>query len=216
VGYRTLRLTWFACALLAAAVWARPTMAHPHVWISVEARVVHENGFFTGIAQTWSFDEFYTAYAVQGLDTNRDGIYERGELAELTRKFSGALAELSYFTSAELRGETIRFGSPSDFRLEVKDGILSLSFTLPFGSPVPQGAQGLTFSVSDPARFIAFELVKVGFLASGGGLPDTCRIGIVEPDADALTAPPPGGIPDDFRPALMGFSGTVSVACAAP
>lgn len=217
VGCRTFRLTWFACALLCAAVWARPVLAHPHVWITVEAQVVYENGFFTGIAQTWIFDEFYTSYAVQGLDANGDGAYDQGELAELTSKYRYALGDDAYFTLAELRGEKTPFGSPTDFHLDVKDGILSQSFILPFSSPIPREVPELRFAVFDPSYFIAFELDKVGFLSRGTSVPSTCSIRIMaESDVGPLTLPPRGTVANDFSPNLMEPFGTVSVACGAP
>jgi ABC-type uncharacterized transport system substrate-binding protein len=33
-----------------------------------------------GIRHAWTFDEFYSAMAVQGLDTNGDGVYSAEEL----------------------------------------------------------------------------------------------------------------------------------------
>lgn len=192
-------------------------MAHPHVWIGVEARVVYENGSFTGIAQTWSFDEFSSAYAIQGLDANGDGAYDESELAELTRRYRDATSSDGYFTIAELPGEMIRLGHPTDFRLDVKDGILSQSFTLPFGSPIPPGPRELRFAVFDPSYFIAFELGKVDFQATGRGVPSTCRIRMMmDADAGAPTTPPRQSLPADFSPDLMEPFGTVSVACAAP
>ena len=203
--------------MLVAAIWARPVLAHPHVWIGVEARVVYANGSFTGIAQTWTFDEFSSAYAIQGLDTNGDGAYDDNELAELTRRYRDATNSDGYFTIAELPGEMIRLGRPTDFRLDVKDGILSQTFTLLFGSPIPPGPRELRFAVFDPSYFIAFELGRVDFQATGGSVPSTCRIRMMmDADAGAATASPQQSLPVDFSPDLMEPFGTVSVACAAP
>lgn len=64
-----LMMVWFAMA--------RPAQAHPHVWVTVEATVLYENGQITGLMHKWTFDDMYTAMAIQGLDTNGDGTYSR-------------------------------------------------------------------------------------------------------------------------------------------
>ena len=157
------------------------------------------------------------AYALQGLDINGDGTYDDSELAELTRRYRNATDSDGYFTIAELPGETIQLGQPTDFRLDVKSGILSQSFVLPFSSPISPGPRELRFAIFDPSYFIAFEVEKADFLATGGGLPSTCRIRmLMDSDAGAPTPLPRQELPADFSPDLMEPFGTVSVACTAP
>ena len=53
-----------------------PVAAHPHVWATVRSEIVLDaNHQITGIRHHWTFDEFYTAMAVEGLDANKDGVY---------------------------------------------------------------------------------------------------------------------------------------------
>lgn len=186
MGGRNRRLVWVACALLAAGLWARPAVAHPHLWIAVEARVVYDGGSFTGIAQHWKFDDFYSGYALHRIDEDGDGVHDQDELAALSQELRETLTEFEYFTSAELAGEPLRFGEPSEHRLEVKDGTVHLAFTLPFSSPVPRGERALRFSVADPARFAAFNLTGADFLAAGRDLPHGC---VVRVDAPAASWP---------------------------
>ena len=51
-----------ACLLL----FAGEARAHPHVWASVKTTVLFKNGTITGLQQHWTFDEFYTAMAIEG------------------------------------------------------------------------------------------------------------------------------------------------------
>ncbi|MGI9384188.1 MAG: DUF1007 family protein, partial [Methyloligellaceae bacterium] len=61
-----LTLLGIAVALLAAPVQPR---AHPHVWVTVETRVLYGAGQnIVGVRHKWVFDEFYSAFAAQGLD----------------------------------------------------------------------------------------------------------------------------------------------------
>src|SRR5689334_18733285 len=80
---RRLGTAGLAATLVAGLI--APAAAHPHVWITVETTVLYANGAFTGLRHRWTFDEFYTAMAIEGLDKNNDGVYDREELAELAK-----------------------------------------------------------------------------------------------------------------------------------
>ncbi|TMJ63980.1 MAG: DUF1007 family protein, partial [Alphaproteobacteria bacterium] len=98
---RPLGAGLLAAGMLAAL--AASATAHPHVWITVETTVLYDKGTFTGLQHKWTFDEFYTAMAIEGLDKNKDGIYDREELAELAKVNVDGLKEFGYFTYPESR-----------------------------------------------------------------------------------------------------------------
>jgi len=108
-----------------------PAQAHPHVWVTVETTLVYERGAFTSLKHKWTFDEFYSAMAVEGLDTNKDGKYDRNELAELAKVNVTSLKDFAYFTFPTLSGQALKTADPTDYWLEHKGGILSLHFVLP-------------------------------------------------------------------------------------
>ncbi len=95
-----------------------PALAHPHVWVSVESKVLFENGAVTGLRLRWIFDEFYTNMAIDGLDTNNDGIYSRTELAELAKVNIEGLGQLGYYTHAKLASQRLSFDAPKDYWLD--------------------------------------------------------------------------------------------------
>jgi ABC-type uncharacterized transport system substrate-binding protein len=160
-----------------------PASAHPHVWVTAEATVLYENGAFVGIAHKWTFDEYYTTMAIEGLDKNNDGKYDRSELAELAKVNVDALKEFDYFTFPVLAGQPIKLGEPRDYWLEHKNGALSLYFTIPFASPVLTDAKAFTFAIYDPSFFIAFDLAKTEHpVRLGPGAPETCTLKIDAPD----------------------------------
>lgn len=109
------RLALLPALLLALPV---PAMAHPHVWIEIATTIVYENGAFTGVRQTWIFDEFYTSQALDGLPAAKDGRYGRAELAELAKANMDGLKEYAYFTGAKLAGVPLAFKEPADAYLE--------------------------------------------------------------------------------------------------
>ena len=180
-----------AAALFAVplVLGAPPAQAHPHVWVNAESTVVYTDSRITGLKHKWTFDEMYSTMAVDGLDTNKDGVYSREELADLAKVNMEGLKEFGYFTYAKLGTADLKLKDPTkDYWLEVdKQGALSLFFTVELGEPVLAEAPGFAFSVADPSFFIAFELAKDEPVKLAGA-PAGCKvtIGIPEKDAEEL------------------------------
>ena len=97
VGTRWQHITVMLNAFLAAGGLSTPAQAHPHVWITTQTTVLYDNGTFVGLRHKWIFDELYSATAVEGLDKNGDGKYDRDELAELAKADVEGLHEFVLF-----------------------------------------------------------------------------------------------------------------------
>jgi ABC-type uncharacterized transport system substrate-binding protein len=192
--------------LVLAAAAGGAARAHPHIWIVVEAVVVYDKGAFAGIRHKWTFDEYYTAMAIDGLDKNNDGKFDREELAELAKVNIDGLKDFGYFTFPTLAGQALEFGEPLDYYLEHKDKALSLHFTLPFAKPVLTEAKGLAIAVRDPTFFIAFEFAKTDAVKLGDGAPKGCEAKVGAPPqkegVEALQAQV-GGAPGGFGKAIL-------------
>ena len=107
-----------ALAASLAMACAQPAAAHPHVWVSVETTLIVEQGSVVGVRHRWTFDELYTAMAIHGLDTNKDGIYSREELAELAQVNIDGLKQVGFFTFARLGAKALAVSSPKDWWME--------------------------------------------------------------------------------------------------
>ena len=122
-----------AAALSLAAGAAR---AHPHVWITAPSELLYaEDGTVTGVRHAWTFDDMFSAYAVQGLESKAKGAYTREELGPLAQTNVESLKEYDYFTIARANGKKVDLGTPVDYWLQFEDGLLTLHFTLPFKTP---------------------------------------------------------------------------------
>lgn len=163
------------------------TAAHPHVWVTVETTILYDEGNFTGLKEKWSFDKFYTAYALETLSKKHDGSYDREELSELARVNIEALKEVGYFTYPVLGGKEVKLKTAQDYWLEYKDGVLSLYFTVLFDQPILTAAQDFGFAVEDSTYFIAFVPAKANPVKFGEGTPSSCEaeIGSQNGNADA-------------------------------
>ena len=139
----------------ALALSASPTQAHPHVWITSTSELIYAaDGTLTGVRHAWTFDEMFTSYAVQGIETQTKGAYSRDELAPLAQTNAESLKEFAYFTFAKAEGQKQRFNEPVDYFMEYKGDALTLHFTLPLKTPFK--AKTLAVEVFDPTFFIDF------------------------------------------------------------
>jgi ABC-type uncharacterized transport system substrate-binding protein len=217
---RLLCLSTALIAFAAALLTPLAAGAHPHVWVQVETTVLYDKGHVTGFRHRWTFDDMYTAMAIEGLDKNGDGVYSREELAELAQVNMDGLKEFDYFTYAKLGETKLALAAPVDYWLEYKDNILSLYFTVPLAQPVPADAKDLTFSVYDESFFIAFDFVKDNPIKIGGTAPHGCHaeVAVPEKDVEQLQALSKafGGTPTAGTANAgmgMGYAQTVIVGC---
>jgi ABC-type uncharacterized transport system substrate-binding protein len=211
-------LTGALAAALLCIAFATQAEAHPHVWITFETTVLHEKGAFVGLRHKWTFDEFYTAMAIEGLDKNRDGKYDREELAELAKVNIDGLKDFAFFTFVTLAGHELKVDAAGDYWLEHADGILSLRFTLPFARPVLMEAKGLAFSVYDPTYFIAFEPAKADPVKLGAGAPKACKMSVGPSAADGGKATALGETmsPQQRGAFALGYAKAISIDCSGP
>ncbi len=195
----------------------RKAEAHPHVWVSVETTVVYDKGTIAGFRHRWTFDELYTTMAIQGLDANNDGAYDRKELAELAQVNMDGLKEFNYFTQAKLDAQPLKTDGPKDYWLEYKDGVLALNFVLPLAQPVLAEADGFSFAVSDPSFFIAFDLAKDHPIRLSEGAPAGCQANILTAEQDKAELERLGqAFQQELGGAAMGIGVAKSIAVSCP
>ncbi len=114
------RFFLLACALIGLLVSALTVFAHPHVFVEARSKLVFDDeGKAVAVNHVFRFDDAFTAFAIQGFDTNGDGIYSREELAELAKVNIESMADFGYFTFGDNTKVELDFGVPTDFWLEV-------------------------------------------------------------------------------------------------
>lgn len=210
--YRHLALIFIS--MLAIVI---PASAHPHMWVTYVLTVDYDKGAVSGVDHAWTFDDSYTAMALEGLDTNNDGKYDQHELAELLKVNMDGLKEFNYFTLAKLGEDQLEFSPPTDARLEYTNGVLRLYFHLPLAKPVPAGSEGLTFAVFDPSYFIDFQPEKTDAIKLAAA-PEGCSATLIDPDAekqDAQAKKLGDAMAQQFGAGSVGFGSykTVAVTC---
>ena len=170
----------------ALAIAPRVAQAHPHVWITARSEVVYApDGSITGVRHAWTFDEMFTTYALQGLETKTKGVYTREELAPLAQTNVESLKEFNFFTFARADGKKEKFVEPVDYFLEYKDSELTLHFTLPVKTPFK--AKQTALEVFDPSYFIDFKFDDKDPIKLNGA-PDACKMQFQRPNDGTANA----------------------------
>lgn len=174
------RLFGLGFALSALLIGSDAALAHPHVWVTMHSEVVYApDGKVTGIRQHWAFDDMFSAFATQGLESKEKGKFTREELAPLAKVNVDSLKEYDYFTYAKVDGKKVALGDPlPDYWLDYKDSVLTLNFTLPLKAPA--SAKLLKIDVYDPTIFVDFEFAKDKPVKLDGA-PPGCKLDVVLP-----------------------------------
>jgi ABC-type uncharacterized transport system substrate-binding protein len=182
----SFRIGLFALAGLCAS--AGVAFSHPHVFVTMVSELVYNaDGSVKAVKHAWTFDDMFSVFAVQGIESKKKGEYTREELMPLAKTNVESLKDFDYFTLAKADGAKAVFSDPpADYYVEYKNEVLTLYFTLPFKAPLK--AKDLELEVYDPSYFVDFSFadkdpVKVV------GAPAQCKMSFVRP-GDNRDAPP--------------------------
>jgi len=177
------RLFSYALAAFAGLVIApAAAQAHPHIWVTVKSEVVYgPDGTVTGVRHAWTFDDMFSVFATQGIESKKKGEFTREELAPLAEVNVTSLKEYDFFTYAKANGKKVEFNDPlADYYLDFnpKDTVLTLYFTLPVKAPVK--AKDLTLEVYDREFFVDFSFAEKDPVKLVGA-PAHCKLSIGRP-----------------------------------
>ena len=207
----------------AVACLAPSASAHPHVWATVRSEIVFgPDQKITGIRHAWTFDEFYSAMAVQGLDANGDGVYSKEELEPLAKVNVDSLKEFDYFTFIRFVGDEafLPLKPPVDYWVEYDGTVLTLHFTLPLEAPVDARPKDVAIDVYDPSFFVAFGFAEKAPVTIAGTPAPGCAVDAGKPDPESAEAAK--ALSEVFFSQLgpgsnygSQFAQTVTVKCAA-
>lgn len=167
-----LSLTGLTLAATAAA-------AHPHVWVTMTSELVYAaDGAITGVRHAWTFDDMFSAFATQDIETKQKGVFTREQLAPLAEVNVTSLKEFDYFTVARANGQKVGFVDPTDYYLDYQDSVLTLHFLLPLVQPVQ--AKALDLEIYDPSYFVDFAFAEKNAVTLAGA-PPGCKLTTKKP-----------------------------------
>lgn len=175
---------WLSALALVLALcgWTGAVQAHPHVWVNMKTQILYApDGTMTGLKQDWTFDEAFTAFALQGLERNADGSYPDSVLKPLAEVNITSLKEYDYFVKGKTATAKMTFKDPVDYSLTYANDALTLHFVLPLAKPIP--AKGsMSFDVYDPTYFVSFDFAEENPVVLTDA-PKGCTVQVITPDA---------------------------------
>jgi ABC-type uncharacterized transport system substrate-binding protein len=179
----TIRCVCLMVAALASLAFAvAPASAHPHVWVTVKSEIVYApDGSITGVRHAWTFDDMFSIFALQGLESKKKGEFTREELEPLAKVNVESLKEYDYFTYAKAAGKTVEFNDPlAGYYLlyDPKESVLTLYFVLPLKAPLK--TKNLTIEIFDREFFVDFGLAEKDPVKLVGA-PAQCQLTIGKP-----------------------------------
>jgi ABC-type uncharacterized transport system substrate-binding protein len=167
-----------ALGLLVLGLAASAAQAHPHVYVTMKSEIVYDSeGRMTGIRHHWTFDDMFSSYATQGLESKEKGKFTREELQPLAEVNVTSLKEFDFFTQGKVDGKKAEFEQPVDYFLEQKDDLLTLHFTLPLKTPA--ATKTIDLDIYDPLYFVAFEFAEKEPITLKGA-PASCKLSTVK------------------------------------
>ena len=179
-----MRLLFIACSFLILTP-LRPVLAHPHVWTDMTIEIqFNEDGMVTGLRQTWLVDDYYTAYATEGMDLDGDGTPDPEKLEEIMQVNMEHLKEYGYFTEARDKDEVLNLMPLTDKSTRILDGRLEMSFTTPFENPVSPEGNNFSYAIFDPTYYVDMLHAETENPVILSGAPAGCSYKIMPPNPD--------------------------------
>ena len=151
--FRTLALA--SAGILAVTM---PATAHPHILIDAQVAVVFDDdGAVSGLRHAWTFDTAFSAWMIQGLDTNGDRETSPEELQDLADENMVGLADYGFYTYAG-EGDALMAWTPvGDQRMVYEDGTVTLSYSVAATEPLPVTGR-FELAVYDPEYYVAIKI----------------------------------------------------------
>ena len=207
-------------ALVTALLFAVPAFAHPHIFIDAKVRVSFDaNGAITALHHEWTFDEAFSSWVVQGLDTNGDEETSPEELQGLADENVAGLAEFGFYTYAGEGEDMLSFTSAGDQRIVYENGRTTLSYTAVPDRLIVPGPR-FELAINDPEYYVAISFADASAVTLENA-PASCAARLEPPTPmdpaveDRLYALGPEvlELPPDLAAAMRGTQGMIVIAC---
>jgi ABC-type nickel/cobalt efflux system permease component RcnA/ABC-type uncharacterized transport system substrate-binding protein len=206
--------------LALGAAMAAPALAHPHIFIDARATITFDDaGRVVGVHNSWTFDEAYSAWAVQGLDTNLDGVVSGEELQPLADDNMQGLSEYEYYTFAGEGPDNLKFAFGSNPAMDLTDGRQTLNFDLALARPYAI-QDHLELAINDPEYYVAITFANADSVQLVNA-PANCSVALTDPEpmSDALQrqltdlGPDVVRLPPELEQQMRGVQGAILVNC---
>ena len=218
-----MRMVMRKLALAAAAMLGLVGVAeaHPHIFIDAKAVLVfNDAGELTAIRNSWTFDEAFSVWQIQGLDTNGDGITSSEEMQELADENLKGLAQYGFYTSAGNNAASLPFASMDDAKFVFENNRSTLTFGIEPQAPY-RIKDRLEIAIADPEYYVAITLNDGDVTLENA--PPGCGLHLEPPREMSpelqerlfQLGPDVTKLPPDLETAVRGTQGAIVLDCSA-
>ncbi|MDB5589287.1 MAG: hypothetical protein JWP26_4257 [Devosia sp.] len=203
-----------------ALVLVLPAAAHPHIFIDAKVTVVfNDAGAVVGLKHNWTFDEAFSSWVVQGLDTNGDRETSPEELQPLADDNLKGLTEYGFYTYAGTQDNPLKFTADGDQRFVYENGRTTLTYGLTVTNPQPM-ANRFELGVYDPDYYVAITFADARDVTLENA-PPGCGVTLEPPkemdqalqDRLFSLGPDVMELPPDLAAAMRGTQGMIVITC---
>ena len=139
--------------------------------------VFDDKGQVTAITIEWTFDDGYAQMALDGLDTDGDGVYSATELEALTRENMDSLKDYDYFLHVFAGRKAVAHSSRPRIRVRFTAITASSSISpCPLETPLDPKKNDFYYRIYDPEFFIAMDYIKDEPVTAQGPIPADCKL----------------------------------------
>jgi ABC-type uncharacterized transport system substrate-binding protein len=147
--------------LIASAGFSVPALAHPHVFVEMQAEVMFApDGKVAGVRHHWKFDDMYSAFVTANMaEPGKDPSAE--QMLPIAKTNVESLKEFDFFTFMKINGAAVKFSDSTVYNMtyDGKDQTVTLHFELPLEGG-PKAGKASVIQVYDPSYFVAFAFAK--------------------------------------------------------
>jgi len=162
-----------------------PALAHPHVWTDITVEILFDDAKkITGLRQIWLFDDFYTAFAVEGIEIDGDGNPDQNKLNEILQVNMKNLKEYNYFTRVWLKDTPLKLKPVTNMATQMKGNRLEMTFITSLDASVPLPSSSFSYSIFDPTYYIEMLHTNTEKPVLLSGAPKGCTYALSPPNPD--------------------------------
>lgn len=178
------RFAVITAVIAGLATFGAPKSAqtHPHVWVDAFATLhVLDDGRAETVTVNYALDDLTTAFLLEGLTRDENGVLDADEMRLLASDNAEALKEFDYFIEVQAQGARVPVREVASYDYSYENNRLVLSLTLALETAVEPRAQRLNVRLYDPSFYVLVQLVEDRPLRLSGLDPSACRIKVKGP-----------------------------------
>ena len=139
----------FLCGLFATTV-----LAHPHVFVDANIKVLFDEKGLSGVHNHWVYDEIYSKSIIASVDQDNDGKLSPQESENLKPKIFADLVKANYFNYIQCGSNFLPAKGIRTFKASVQNQRLVLDFTVSFSAAISNDYTLLVIVVADPSNYV--------------------------------------------------------------